>query len=97
MAGGTLTAWILTTVGYKKRRNLLKNALWQLILISAGLIIWDFATGWRGWSLDIALPAAIDPYTWCNDRSDCLLWDGFPGVYDLCSDMYAFRISAFDT
>lgn len=59
VAGGTLTAWILTTVGYKKRRNLLKNALWQLILISAGLIIWDFATGWRGWSLDIALPAAI--------------------------------------
>lgn len=59
VAGGALTTWILTSVGYKKRRNLLKNALWQLVLISIGLIIWDFATGWRGWSLDIALPAAI--------------------------------------
>ncbi|MDD3277426.1 MAG: DUF6320 domain-containing protein [Lachnospiraceae bacterium] len=59
VAGGTLTAWIVTTVGYRKRRNLLKNALWQLILISSGLILWDYATGWRGWSLDIALPSAI--------------------------------------
>lgn len=57
--GGIVTAWILTTVGYHKRRNLLKNAVWQMFLIGIGLFLWDYATGFHGWSLDIGLPCLI--------------------------------------
>lgn len=57
--GGILTAWILTTVGYQKRRNLLKNAVWQMVLIGIGLFLWDYATGFYGWSLDFGFPFLV--------------------------------------
>ncbi len=39
-----------------KRYNLLKNAMWQLIIVTVGCIIWDWLTGWHGWSIDFVLP-----------------------------------------
>lgn len=57
--GGMATAWVLTTVGYRKRRHLLKNMVWQMVLIAVGLFLWDYATGFRGWSLDIGLPCVF--------------------------------------
>lgn len=50
------TIWILTTVGFLKRRNLLKIAVWEFGLLSLLAILWDVLTGWNGWSLDFALP-----------------------------------------
>ncbi len=55
---GVLCVWLLVMVGYKKRRNLLKNGMWQLLLVSAAAICWDFFTGWHGWSVDFVLPLA---------------------------------------
>ena len=52
-------AWLLIRVGYQKRKNPLKNSMWQLIFIMIGAILWDYATGWIGWSVDFAIPLAV--------------------------------------
>ena len=31
VSGGVLCTWLFVMVGYKKRRNLLKNGMWQLL------------------------------------------------------------------
>ncbi|MEG0793919.1 MAG: DUF6320 domain-containing protein, partial [Lachnospiraceae bacterium] len=55
--GGAFSMWLAVTTAYRKRKNLLKNAIWQMILISLGCIIWDLVTGWHGWSVDIMIPS----------------------------------------
>lgn len=56
VAGGTLSMWIALAVGFFKRHNLLKNGIWQMLVIPAVCIIWDYFTGWHGWSLDFVMP-----------------------------------------
>lgn len=53
---GCLCAWMVVMVAYTKRRNILKNELWQLLIITVITVLWDIFTGWRGWSLDFVLP-----------------------------------------
>ena len=48
--------WITTIMGYYKRQNLLKNAVWQQIVITAMCVLWDMFTGWNKWSLEIVFP-----------------------------------------
>ncbi len=48
--------WITLTMGFNKRKNLLKNGLWQLAIFSIGAIIWDVVSGYHGWSLDYLIP-----------------------------------------
>ena len=57
-SGGVLCTWLIVLVGYKKRRNLLKNGMWQLLLISVAGLLWDAITGWHGWAIDFVLPLA---------------------------------------
>ena len=47
---------VLMAVGYVKRFNLLKNAAWQLLIMSGICVLWDLGTGWRGWSVNIGIP-----------------------------------------
>ncbi|MDD3362710.1 MAG: DUF6320 domain-containing protein [Hespellia sp.] len=56
VAGGVASMWLALTIGFFKRHNLLKNAMWQLLVITIGCFIWDNATGWRGWSVNFVLP-----------------------------------------
>lgn len=51
--------WILTAVGLLKRRNLLKNTLWQMVLLWGVFLLWDFLTGYRGWAIEYAIPIVI--------------------------------------
>ena len=53
---GCLCTWLIVTVAYRKRRNLLKNEMWQLLLVTAIAVLWDIFTGWRGWSVDFVFP-----------------------------------------
>lgn len=53
---GCLCAWAIVTVAYTKRRNILKNEMWQLLLVTVLAVLWDYFTGWRGWSVDFVLP-----------------------------------------
>lgn len=55
-AAGVASMWLATAIGMKKRHNLLKNAFWQLVFVTAGCILWDIFTGWYGWSVDFVLP-----------------------------------------
>ena len=56
-AAGIGSMWLATWIGVSKRYNLMKNLMWQLILVSAGSVLWDLSTGWHGWSVDFMLPA----------------------------------------
>lgn len=55
--GGALSMWLALALGFFKRHNLLKNAVWQMLLLPAVCVIWDLCTGWHGWSVDYVLPA----------------------------------------
>ena len=55
VAGG-FSMWLAFATGYLKRYNLLKNAMWQLLIVSIGSILWDIFTGWQRWSVDLVLP-----------------------------------------
>lgn len=56
VGGGVTCAWITASVGIVKRRNVLKNISWQVILVSLLAVGWDYFTHWRGWSLDYVIP-----------------------------------------
>ncbi len=53
---GCLCCWLIVAVAYRKRRNILKNEMWQLFLVTVLGVLWDYCTGWRGWSLDFVFP-----------------------------------------
>lgn len=54
--GGALSMWGTLAVGFFKRHNLLKNALWQMLVLPLVCVIWDIFTGWHVWSVDYVLP-----------------------------------------
>lgn len=56
VAAGCVTMWLTMAVGYVKRFNLLKNAAWQLLIMSGICVLWDLGTRWRGWSVNIGIP-----------------------------------------
>lgn len=59
VTAGVFCTWLLIMVGYRKRKNPLKNGMWQLVIVSAGSLLWDVFTGWQGWSVDYVIPLAM--------------------------------------
>lgn len=55
-AAGVASMWVASVIGFVKRYNLMKNAMWQLILVSVGSVLWDIFTQWHAWSVDYVLP-----------------------------------------
>ena len=53
---GLLSLWADFAMLYRKRRNPAKNILWQVAFVSVVALLWDFFTGFHGWSLDYVLP-----------------------------------------
>lgn len=53
---GIASLWIDFYLMLKNRKNLPKNILWQVAAVSIIAFLWDFFTGYRGWSLDYVLP-----------------------------------------
>lgn len=58
-AGGAFCSWLSIFIGIQKRHNLLKNALWQMVLVVAAALAGDWYTGWHSWSVDYFLPLGI--------------------------------------
>ena len=58
VTAGVFCTWLLIMVGFRKRKNPLKNGMWQLTIVSAGAVLWDIFTGWLGWSADFVIPLA---------------------------------------
>ena len=48
--------WAILAVAVVKRRNIPKNVLWQVVLLSLLGVLWDLLTGWRGWSITYVIP-----------------------------------------
>ena len=48
--------WLTFYVAFAKRKNIPKNVLYQVLLISLIVVLWDYLTGWRGWSVDYVIP-----------------------------------------
>lgn len=55
-AAGIFTMWVAFATGYLKRYNLMKNAMWQMLIMTAGCILWDRFTGWHRWSVNYMVP-----------------------------------------
>ena len=53
---GIICFWISFYVAYSKRKNIPKNLLYQVVILSIIFTLWDYFTGWKGWSIDIAIP-----------------------------------------
>lgn len=58
VTAGVFCTWLLIMVGFRKRKNPLKNGMWQLVIVTAGSVLWDVFTGWLGWSADFVIPLA---------------------------------------
>ena len=58
-SAGCFCAWLVVHVAYLKRRNILKNEMWQLLIITVLCVLWDHFTGWKGWSVDFVIPFGI--------------------------------------
>jgi hypothetical protein len=56
VAVGIACFWVSISVAILKRRNLPKNILYQVIILSSISFLWDLLIGWQGWSLDYVIP-----------------------------------------
>lgn len=48
--------WLSFFVAFRKRKNIPKNILYQVVTISFIVVLWDYITGWKGWSVDFVVP-----------------------------------------
>ena len=48
--------WLALAVAFYKRYNLLKNAMWQLVVVTVVCTVWDLLTGWKKWSVNFIFP-----------------------------------------
>lgn len=53
---GIASLWIDFALILLKRKNLPKNILWQVAVVSLIAFLWDIFTGFRGWSLNYVFP-----------------------------------------
>lgn len=53
---GVVCAWIIIVVGVKKRKNIPKNIMHEGIISVLLCLLWDYVTGWRGWSINYVIP-----------------------------------------
>lgn len=53
---GLASLWLSFALMIKERKNLLKGMLWLVAAISLFSFIWDYFTGFRGWSIDYVIP-----------------------------------------
>ena len=56
VVAGLASAWLSLGMTIRRRRNPMKGALWHLGLVSVLLLLWDWFTGRRGWSVHFVLP-----------------------------------------
>ncbi len=56
---GLATTWLLLWAALRKRSSPAKVILWQLGMVCALSLLWDWCTGRHGWSVDFVLPIFI--------------------------------------
>lgn len=53
---GLISMWLSLILVIRKRYNITKNIMWQVLIVSLLSVFWDWKTGWRGWSLEYIIP-----------------------------------------
>lgn len=56
VAAGILCMWICMFFIIRKRSNIPKTIIWQVVLICILSVLWDHSVGWIGWSIDFVIP-----------------------------------------
>lgn len=56
VVAGMASLWADFSIVIKKRKNLPKSILWQVVAVFLIAYVWDRFTGFHGWSLDFVLP-----------------------------------------
>jgi hypothetical protein len=54
--GGLASVWVSLITAINKRNNIPKNIVYQVMIISIALVIWDYMTKWKGWSIEYVIP-----------------------------------------
>lgn len=57
VAAGILCMWISMFIIIRKKNNIPKTIIWQVVLISFLSVLWDRYMGWFGWSIDYVIPS----------------------------------------
>jgi hypothetical protein len=57
VAAGILCMWISMFFIIRKKNNIPKTIVWQVVLISVLSVLWDYSMGWMGWSIDYVIPS----------------------------------------
>jgi hypothetical protein len=53
---GLVSMWLGIIIVVRKRNNIPKTIMWQVTVVTALSVFWDWQTGWRGWSIDYLIP-----------------------------------------
>ncbi len=53
---GIACAWISVALAVRKRYNVPKGIMYEVAVILILSVLWDWGTGWRGWSIDFVFP-----------------------------------------
>lgn len=56
VVAGLLSGWLAVGLAVRKRGNPLKAIVWQVCVVTALVLAWDFGTGFSGWSVTYVLP-----------------------------------------
>ena len=56
VVGGVGCLWLSLSFAIRKRKNIPKGMLYQVVLISIICIGWDLSNGWHRWSVDYVMP-----------------------------------------
>lgn len=56
---GLGSMWLSLITIVRKRHNIPKTIVWQVTVVSVLSLLWDSATGWRGWSVNYVIPTAF--------------------------------------
>ena len=59
LIAGVACMWVSVIVAVKKRSNILKNITYQMNIACGLSVLWDYFTGWHGWSVDFIVPIAF--------------------------------------
>jgi len=54
--GGLVSVWVSLITAINKRDNIPKNIVYQVMIISIALVVWDYMTHWKGWSIEYMIP-----------------------------------------
>jgi hypothetical protein len=56
VAAGIACIWVSLFFIIRKKNNIPKTIIWQVVLIGVLSVVWDWSMGWLGWSIDFVVP-----------------------------------------